>query len=448
MEFSKKLFDAAKSAGYKNWEIYSGGGRSFSVRIFKGEVDEYKNSESSGFCFRGAKDERLGYAFSESFDPAVIPDVLKNAAENASLIEEEDMEELYAGDSSYESAECYNEALENYSPSKKIELALALEKAAFAADSRVVAVDYCYLGTGSGSEELLNSFGLELKKRENIAYSYLVARAEENGVNKTGFAVWIGDDLANFCYETLAKQAVARAVGYFGAKAIPSGVYPVVFENLRALELLQAFSSAFSAERAQKGFSLLNGKEEQQIAAPCVNLIDEGISARKTFLAAPFDSEGVRTQSKKIIDKGILTTLLYNCKSAKKAGKKSTGNGFKPSFRSPVDTSPTNFYIEPGTEDLSALFEKIHNGVYITELQGLHSGLNPISGDFSVGADGFLIENGKIARPIEQITVSGNFFAMLKNITALSNRLVFDPPSSGTYGAPDILAGELTISGL
>jgi PmbA protein len=373
---------------------------------------------------------------------------VENAAGNAGIIEEIEIEKLFPGDKNYLKADNYNAALEKYTAAEKIDLAMKLEKHTLSLDKRVVSVDYCVIGTQENIKRISNSYGMELNDRSNMAFSYVQARVEENGVTKNAFDVWHGNDLADFSYEETAKNAVEKAVSYLTAKSTESGEYPIIFDNKRAIEVMECFSGIFFAENVQKGFSLLKDKCGTEIASEIVTLRDDG-NCDKCYYNPSFDSEGVATKNKTVIENGVLKTLLYNLKSAEKDGAESTGNGFKPGLRSSVGTSPTNFYFQPSDVSFDKLLEQAGDGILITELAGLHSGANIISGDFSFSADGYMIENGKIGRPVEQITVAGNFYSMLKNITAIGNDLRFGPPGAGgALGMPSFSVGGLRVSGL
>jgi len=452
-QFKEKLFAEAKTAGFIDWEAYYSTSNSFSVKIFNGEIDEYKNTDAGGLSFRGNFADkngvgRMGYAYTENINPDVIPELVKNAADNASNIDEE-IEKLFAGSEKYLKLSGYNPALDKVSVKEKIDMALALEKATFAQDKRVKSVDFCQLGTVETDVKIANSCGLDLSDKTNLAYAYVYARVEENGVTKTGFEIWHGNDFAKFSPEELAKDAVKRAIDNLGAASIPSKTYPVVFDNKTANSLFMAFCSVFFAEQAQKGFSLLKGKEGEQVAASIITLRDDPDGGEESFGKVAFDSEGVATKPKAIIENGVLKTLLYNLQAAEKDKVESTGNGFKPSFRAAVTTACTNYYVVPSDISHEEMLSNIQEGILITTLDGLHSGLNPISGDFSVSATGFMIEGGKRTKPVEQITVAGNFYDLMKNIETVASDLRFSMPNPmGTFGMPSFLVKELPISGL
>jgi len=447
-DFKVELFAQAKAFGFSDWEVYYSADTSFNVKIFGGEIAEYKNTDSTGLSFRGTYKGRVGYAYTEKLDAAIIPGMIKNAADNARVIEEEEIEKLYPGDKEYPTVESYNPALEAVSSKEIIDMALALEKYAYGLDSRVKSVDYCSLGTQESLVSIANSYGLDLSTHSNFAFGFLMARVEDDGEPKTAHEIWHGNDFSKFSYSKLAETAVNRALSYLNAQSMKSASYPVIFDNRTACNLFEAFSSVFFAENAQKGFSMLKGREGDAIAAPLITLRDDGV-CEESFGSTAFDSEGAATKQKAIIENGVLKTLLYNTKSATKDGKTTTGNGFRPGFKASIGTACTNFYVMPSDTSLEKMQSGIKQGVLLTELAGLHSGLNTVSGEFSVSASGFLIENGKVTKPVEQITVAGNFYNLLKDIECVGDDLLFDIPSaSGTFGMPSVLVKSLPISGL
>ena len=165
----------------------------------------------------------------------------------------------------------------------------------------------------------------------------------------------------------------------------------------------------------------------------------------KALTKIPFDDEGVLTTEKAIIDKGVFATALYDLKSAYKAGKASTGNGFRSG--SAVSEMPTNLIVEPGEKDFDQLVEEVGEGIILTDLSGLHAGVNAISGDFSLLCEGYLIENGKKGRPVEQITVAGNFYDVLKSIKSRGKDVINLPSGEGEFFTPSVYIESLAISG-
>ena len=420
--FKDKLFKAAKDKGFSDWELYAAGSESFTLRIFKGEINEYKNSLNAGISFRGTYKGRMGYAYSERMDDDVIPFLVDNASQNAEIIEDADIEDLYTGDKSYEDVLTYDADLSKIPAEDKISKALEMDKIAWGLDKRIAGIDFCGVGTGEGYRFIANSHGLNLSDKSNSAQAFIMARVMENGQFKADREVWTGHKWDEFVPEKLAHNAVNSALSLLGAKPVPTGIYDILLERDDASSFLAAFSGVFSAERVQKGFSLLKGKIGEEIAVPGITIRDDALLPFKAD-SCSFDDEGVAAKNKVIVEQGILRSFLHNRKTAKKDGIASTGNGFKAGYKASLDISPTNFYIVPSDSSKEDLIKEIGKGLIIKDLSGLHAGINPVSGDFSIICGGYVIENGEKSRPVEQITMAGNFFTVLKNIVKTANDL-------------------------
>jgi len=446
--FRDELFAQAKTKGFVDYEIFYSAGNDFSVRVLDGNIEEYKNTSNEGIGFRGTFEGKMGYAYTEKLSEDTITPLLENAMANAQIIEDEDVENLYPGDESYPEVDSYSDVLNVMEASEKIQLALDMESYAKSLDPRVKMIDYCTIITGESHSAIANSYGLNVKQKCNIGAAFFIARVEENGSVKSAMDYWTGRDFKDFDYKVYAKKIVDEALALLGAESIPSGEYPVILDKSVASDIVEGFASVFMADKAQKGFSLLNkDKVGEEIASSIVTLRDDGVTDLSLGNLA-FDAEGVSTQNKAVIENGILKTMLYNTKAATKDGVKSTGNASKQGLGGAIETSVTNFYVVPGETSLNDMVAGLEKGVYITDVAGLHSGMNPISGDFSVSADGFLIEDGKISRPVEQITVAGNFYELLKNIKTVGNDLRIYSFGSGGVGIPSLLISSLNISGL
>ncbi|MCL2527158.1 MAG: TldD/PmbA family protein [Defluviitaleaceae bacterium] len=447
-DFKQELFAQAKAKGFTDYEVLFLGSKGFSVRVFKGEISEYKNTSNQGVGFRGTYNGKMGYSASEKMDETVIGPMLENAAANAGIIEEEEVEKLYPGDESYPEVNTFNPALDEVSAAEKIKWALEMEAYAMGLDPRVKMVDHCMVGTQENEMAMANSYGLDLSQKRNIASAVLLPRVEENGVMKSAHEYWAGRDFAEFDYKALAKKAVDEALSALGAASIETGAYPIAFDNNTAKDLFAVFAGVFMAENAQKGFSLLSkDKLDTQIAAHHITLRDDGICGLSLGSMA-FDAEGVATKQKAIIENGVLKTLLYNLKSAAKDGAASTGNASKAGLGGAISTSCTNYYLVPSETSFDEMIAGVDKGVLITKMAGLHSGVNAVSGDFSVSAEGFLIEAGKVTTPVEMITIAGNFYDVLKNIAAVGNDLRFHSTGHGGMGMPSILVDGIKVSGL
>ncbi|MDR3146977.1 MAG: TldD/PmbA family protein [Treponema sp.] len=445
-QFRDRLFAAAKQKGFTDCEIYCVNGSSFVVKVFEGEIREYKNSGDMGLSFRGTWKGKMGYAFTERIvgvADGTIPFLLDNAAENAEIIEDADVEDLYAGAASYPDVKLYNESLAAVTPEEKIALALKMEKAAMAYDSRVAAVDFCGVETGECGRYIANSLGLCVSERSNSALVYSFPRViGEGGQVKVNGDIRTAKDLRGFDPEEFGRKTARKALSYLGAASVPAGAYQAILDKDAMGDLLGVFVGIFSAEEAQKGFSLLKGRLGGKIAADVVSIRDDPLLDQLPR-SAVFDGEGVAAKNKVVVENGVFKTFLHNRKTAKKDGVEPTGNGFKSSFKTAVGIAPSNFYIAAGDKSREELIAGMGDGLIITNLEGLHSGANAVSGDFSLSAEGFLVRGGETVRAVEQITVAGNFFSLLKDISAVASDLEF----KGYVSSPSVLIRELSVAG-
>lgn len=444
-DFKDKIFKKAKEEGFTDSEIYFMQGKTFEVHIFKGEIAQYKNSLPMGLSFRGTYNNKMGYAYTEKIDDSVIDMLIKNAKEN-SLIIEQTSETLYKGDKEYPKAEKVSPLLNKLTVEEKISMAKLMETIALKEDKRVISVDNSVIASGETEVYIANTYGLELNQSFGNVVAHVAVRAEENGKIKMGYETWGAKDFENFDPKSVSKKAVTKAINQLGAGSVKSGKYNIILENKMAVNLLSTFIASFYAENVQKGYSLLKDKVGKPIASSIVTIRDD-ISHPKSLQSLSFDSEGVAVFNKVVIENGILKTYLYNLKAAAKENRRSTGNGFKSSFKSSIGTACTNFYIQPTSDSVLDIINKMGTGILITDLSGLHSGTNSISGDFSLLADGFLVENGNVIKAIEQFTIAGNFYDLLNNITGIADDLYFSL-SGEVIGSPSILVSNIAVAGV
>ncbi|QIB26810.1 TldD/PmbA family protein [Caloranaerobacter azorensis] len=442
-----RIFEEGRKKGLKDMEVFIQESDNFKLRVFKGQVDELNISKEEGLSFRCIYNGKMGYSYTEKLDETSIDMLINEAVENASAVDSEDVEEIFAGSKSYTEVDSFNTKLENLNVKDGIEFAKSLEKETLELDKRVISVPHCIFNKQSMHTILVNTKGLNLEDKSNIAYSYVNVMVKENDDVKTSSKYIISNDFSKFDYKVLAKHVVEEAVSMLGAESVKSDAYPVILRNDVAADILGAFSPIFSAENVQKNLSLLKGKLNKKIASEIITIVDNPFM-KGGIASCSFDNEGVATKYKKVVDRGILTTYLHNMKTAKKDGVQSTGNGFKSSFKSPVSISPTNMYIENGDKSLDEMIRSVKRGILIIDVKGLHSGLNTVSGDFSLAASGYEIIDGRINRSVNQITIAGNFYDLLNNVLEIGNDLKFALPMNGFIGSPSLKIKELSVAGM
>jgi PmbA protein len=267
------------------------------------------------------------------------------------------------------------------------------------------------------------------------AFVYLVA--SDGKKPKRGFRAMYGSQPSDINVERIALEASVEAISQLGAQSIRSGKYKVLLRRDVFAQLFFAFSSIFSAEAVQKGLSPLRGKLHQKIAVESLNLIEDPFF-EKLPIKRSFDNEGVPTTRKSFIDHGVLTTLFHSIKSARKDNVKPTGNVFN------QRCVPLNVVLPKGSLDYESLIESVDEGLLVIAFDGLHSGVRPVSGEFSLGANGYRIAGGKIAEPVEQFTVSGNFLDVLNKIELIGSDCEI---VSANWFGPSVVVSELDVAG-
>ncbi|MGG0669155.1 TldD/PmbA family protein [Sporosarcina koreensis] len=444
-QLKERLFAEGENTGFTDLELYYEKKESLTIGLYEGEVDKYDFSDVQGASVRGLYNGKTGYAYTEKFDEDSVSFLLKNAVENAELIENEP-EELFTGKAEYEEIEFYSPELDAVKPEEMIQFLQEVEKKILAYDPRVKKVTTSQMQNQKSEKGLFHDKGLELKEANNFLLFYVSILVQENDELKSGFVFRITKDFNELDADTIVKEVVEQGVSMLGERNYPNKKYPVVLKNEAAASLLSTFTSSFSAQAVQDSRSRLQGKLGEKIAAEHVNLIDNPFLPTG-IQSATFDSEGVPTRKLNIVEEGHLQTYFHNLKTAKKDGVETTGHAHRGSYRGSVEVSPSNFYIEPANQTVEQLYAEIEEGIIITDLAGLHSGADPISGDFSLAADGYYVKDGKVVGPTKQMTVAGNFFEMLQDIEEIGSDLIFSPMSfNGYIGSPSLKIKGLAIT--
>ena len=443
-EFKNAVIAKAEALGLTEYELYYQCAESTSVGAFQHEIHEFSASSEGGVCFRCIVGGKMGYASTEALNPQEAAAIVERAMDNASVLEADEPVFLNEGGKTYQSIDRKAYALP--STEELISTVLDTQQKLYDADPAVV--DGCM--TDGISEHfqiaICNSKGLDLSYENSLSGLVVGAVVEKDGEKVDDYEIKLGK-LDSIDTTALTKKGVASALRKLGGEVAPTGNYPVVFSPDAMHGLLSVFNSIFSSEAAQKGLSRLANAEGTVIASEAVTLVDDPFHPLSP-MPMPFDAEGTPTYRKNVIEKGVLNTLLYNMKTANMAGKTTTGNAAKGGYASSVGLRPFTMYLAAGELTEEALLSKAGNGVYINSLQGLHAGASPVTGDFSLQSAGFMIEDGKLTTPVKSFTVAGNFYDLLKGITALADNVELPMATSMTaFGSPSVLVEGLSIAG-
>ena len=439
--FKNAVIAKCQELGITEYELYYQSEESTSIEAFQHEINQFTSAKDGGVCFRCIVGGKMGYASTEELSAEQAAAVVEKAADNASVLESEEQVFLCDGGQEYLPLEDRSYPLP--ATDEIISTVLATQEKLYGANPAVI--DGCQTqGIAERSElAIYNSKGLDLYSENTLSGLIAVAVVSNGKEMANNYEIKLAK-LDTIDLDALTKKAADTALQKLGGEPAPTGQYPVVFAPEAMSSLLQTYSSIFSSEAAQKGLSKLAGKEGQVIASELVTVVDDPFH-KSSLMARNFDAEGSPTYSKNVIEKGEFKTLLYNLKTAAVAGKKTTGNAAKAGYAGNVGISPFTMYLAPGEISEEELLAKAGEGVCINALGGLHAGADPISGDFSLQSSGFMIRDGKKAEYVKSFTVAGNFYELLKNITAVASNL--EMPGMGRFGSPSVLVEGLSVAG-
>lgn len=442
--FKTIVAQRCQQLGISDYELYYETEASTSAEAFQHEINNFSSSQGGGLCLRLIWEGKMGYASTQALTEEEARVLTDRAVDNASVLETEEPIFLGEGGQSYEPLKDKSYALPT--TEELLSTILDTQKLMYAADPAVV--DGCQTeGLYQHSELYIsNSRGLDLHSSNDMAGLVSVAVVKGGEEMANDYQIRLGQ-LDQIDRQAMVQEAAARALRKLGGDVAPTGQYPVVFDSEAMSDLLATFCGIFSSEAAEKGLSRLAGKEGSVIASPVVTLVDDPFHPENP-VPRNFDAEGTPTHRKNIIEKGVLCTLLYDLKNAAKAGKKSTGNAAKGGYDSPIGIRPFSFLLAGGEKSEEALLQEVGTGVYINSLGGLHAGANPITGDFSLQSAGFLIENGVKTKAVKSFTVAGNFYQLLKDISAVADNSHLPNAMGPTaFGAPTTVVQGLSIAG-
>lgn len=437
------LFAAAQAKGADAYDAVAGESESLGLELFEGKVKSTEISSARGIGIRLFKDGRPGFAFTERFTPEALARTVDDAWSHALLTDPVDIELPHPAPLPDLDLKSFNPALEHVSLDEMKVLGLKLEERAKAGDPRVENVPYLGVSRGGGYSLIANSNGVLYESKSNTVSAYVGVVAKQGEIKKMGVYGRGGRafDASIFDADLMARTAVARGVELLEAEPVPSGVYPVVFSHRVSGQLFGMFGSPFFAEAAQKGQSRLKDKVGEAIASPLFSLISDPLVPGWPG-SHLFDGEGVPARRLEVVKDGVLQTFLYNLESAHKAGVAPTGTGSR-GYSGKAGTGFANYIVPLGADSLEALLARYPKCLYIVKLEG-GSGCSAISGEISIGAQGFLYENGQRVRAVDRITLSTNFFDLLKNIEGLSDEYA---DAFSSMKVPDVLVNAVSVAG-
>jgi len=376
----------------------------------------------------------------------VVEEVLHEARDNATFGEPDEWYAL-AGPADVDGVgapvlDLWRDELASVPTDEKVRVALELERATKAADARIRNVESAGYGDSQTEAALANSLGVEATQRRTTCSASAEAIADDGTGAQTGYGFVAGRTLADLDLDSVPRDAVTRACRMLGAKPIAGRRIPVILDPLVTRSVLGVLSSAFNGESVLKGRSLFAGRAGEQIGAPGVTIIDDPTDPR--FLgAASHDSEGVPTRATTLIDAGVLQGFLQNIYTGRRSGAGTTGSAVR-GFTSTPGVGVRALRLVPGEHTPEQIMASVPEALYVQSMSGLHSGTNPISGDFSVGAEGLMVRGGAFAEPVREVTVASTLQRMLLDLADIGSDLTFLP---GAVAGMTVLLSDMTLSG-
>ena len=439
----EQIIEKGLALGLEAVEVYASTRESNTLKVNDGNLESYNMSDILGISIRGLLDGKMAYVYAESYDEETITTALNNLVANVKVIGVTEPEFMFEGGATYTEVPVVESDYKQHTTDEKIALLKDIEKQILAKDERIVKVGYCQYTEVSSNVQIINSKGLNLKKSNSYISTFAGALATDGKDTYTGFS---GD--VNFSFDKLEKskiidEAAKTALDQIGAGFVQSGKYPVVLHRDVASQIVGAFASVFVGDSAIRKMTILTDKIGEKVFGDNITLIDDPFTD-KALIKTPFDDEGVPCNTKNIVENGVFKGFMHSLKTANFYGVAPTGNGFKAGAAGGVSTSPVNLYLQEGSLSKDEIIATVEKGIYVTDVAGLHAGLNPISGDFNVQSKGFLIENGKLGAPITLFVVSGNFFEMMNNVEEIGNDI--EERFNGV-ASPTLKIKSLAISG-
>ncbi len=424
-------------------EAYAEESRRTEVQAHKGEVEGLTFAESRGVGVRLIDGGRLGYAYAA--DPSVdeVRTAVGRARENARLATGDEFNALPTAPRAEAIPSLFRADQAGLATDRKVELALDLERRTVSSDARVTKVEQAEYGDAVSRVAIASTAGVAAEYARTDCWAVVSALAEEDGETQAGWSFRVARALEELDWSSVADEAVERSSRLLGATKPTTARVPVVLDPFAGSSFLGVLAGALSAESVQKQRSLFADALGTQVASSLVTLVDDGRTLEGPA-AAPFDDEGVPTGRTELIAEGTLTAFLHNTYTARRGGASSTGNARRGGYRSAPGVGTTNFFIPAGTASVTEMLRQAEGGVLIQDVSGVHSGANPISGEFSVGATGLRISNGALGEPLREMTVASTVPEMLNAVAAVGDDLRFFT----AVGVPTVLIGEMTVAGV
>lgn len=424
-------------------EIYVEHVRDTAIRVYQGGVEQLTAAESQGVGIRVVDGGRVGFAYAGVLDDDVVRETLAEARDNAAFATPDEWAGLAAPDGCETARiELWSDEVTATATARKVDLALDLERACLAADPRVAMEDANYRDRSS-EVAVATSTGITSASREASCYVLASTLASQAGETQTGFGFSVGRRPRELDVAKAAADAAARATRLLGATRPRTQRLTVVLDPFVTAQFLEVLSRALSGEAVLKGRSFFADRVGEQVGSARLTLADDPTDMR-AYGATAIDAEGLATRRNVLIDAGVLHGFVHNARSGRQSGAGSTGSAVRGGFKSTPAVGCPALALTPGDRGAAELIAGVDQGVLVQSVSGIHSGVNPVSGDFSTGAEGLLIEDGAVGAPVREFTIASTLQRMLHDIVAVGNDVEWLPMDAAGVS---LVIADVTVSG-
>lgn len=424
-------------------EVFVQRGRNTTVRVYQGDVESFSSAEPAGAGIRVIAGKRQGFAYAGTLDETVLKETLEEARDNAAYSAPDEYFGLARPDGFAPAPlDVYRPDLATTPPEAKIDLAVDLERRTIALDPRVRGVRTAMYVDATGEDAVATTTGITAFSQASRCYLAVQALAEDGGDTQIASGLSVGRHLDELDAGEAATEAATKAVALLNAKKPPSRRLTAVLEPDITADFLAVIGSTLSGEAVEKGRSLFANRLGENVAVTGLTLLDDPTDAR-AFGAEPFDGEGLARRRNVLIQDGVLQRFLYHTYAARRAGTASTASASR-GYASTPSVGAAALSILPGTASQNEVLAGVGEGFLVQAVSGLHSGVNPISGDFSVGATGLMIRNGERAEPVREATIASTIQRMLLDIIAIGGDVRWLP---GNAAGVTLAIKDVALSG-
>ena len=423
-----------KAVGGEEIEVYLSSGVDTEIQAYEGAIESLSTASSSGVGIRilrdGAGGAQVGTAWAGSLEPEAIHDALREARDNARFATEDEFIAFARPDGVAPATLVLADQSVLSTPlDEKIAMAIELECMVRAGDDRIRQVDSANYSDYVAEAVIVSTTGIKAAYERSGAYVSVEAIATDGTHDQTGWGLSAGRSPRELDITVAASDAVSRATRMLGAVKPSSMKCMAVFDPRSTATLLAIVGGALSGEAVNYGRSFFANRIGEEVASSMFTLLDDPTDPRH-FSASVYDGEGLSCRRNVLIENGQLRAFVYDTVSARRAGTNSTGSAVRGGIAGLPSAGCRALQLKPGDVDQAEIFRRVGEGIFVESLTGVHSGVNPISGDFSVGVTGLMIRAGELAEPVREITVASTLQRMLLDIVLVGNDVEWLPASA------------------